>query len=74
MSNLELLTVEETATAASQGWSCAHVYDLNTKAWRVMVLGMPSSADATQLVINHAKMGSALHQKALKFVMASQGK
>lgn len=71
MSNAELLTILESAEAATQGWSLHHVYDLETSRWRVMVLGMPSAEVAGQRVIAAARMGSPLAQKALSLVMNS---
>lgn len=77
MSKLELLSVEESAEAQSQGWLVSHVYDRSK--WRVMVLSAHPAikhADmATQFVITYAQKNSPLHIKALRLVMASnQGK
>ena len=66
-----MLTPLETADAQAQGWSLNHVYDLATEKWRVMVLGMPSAELAGQFVVNQARMGNPLAQKALRFVMES---
>ncbi len=71
MSNLALLTIEEDAAAAAQGWSLSHVYDLATEKWRVQVYGLPSCELAGQFVVNQARMGSALGIKALRLVQAS---
>lgn len=70
----DLLTIEEDKLAAAQNWSLCHVYDLATNKWRVQVCGMPSSELAGQHVVNQARMGSALAQKALQLVMASYQK
>lgn len=71
----DLLTIEEDAVAAVQGWSLAHVYDLETKRWRIMTLGSPHAEAAGQFVVNRARSGDALAQKALGLVMNSnQGK
>lgn len=70
MSTADLLTVEETAQAAAQGWGLHHVYDLDTKLWRVMVLASPSAEAGSQFVVAQAKAGSPLAQKALRLVMA----
>jgi len=71
MSKLELLTPLEVVEAAAQGWSLSHVFDLASGKWRVMVLGMPSAETAGQFVVNQARMGSTLAQKALGFVVKS---
>lgn len=69
MSNLDLLSKEEDALAASQGWSLNHVFDLSTNKWRVMVLGMPSAETAAHFVVNQARNGHSLATKALRLVM-----
>lgn len=75
MSKLELLTAEEDAQAAVQGWSLEYVFDLASSKWRVMVLGAPSAEAAGRFVIDQARSGSPLAQKALGIVMKSnQGK
>lgn len=71
MSIKDLLTVEEAKQAAAQGWSLAHVYDLTTARWRVMVLGMPSAEAMGQQVVALARMGNPTAQKALALVMNS---
>lgn len=71
----DLLTIEEDAAAAAQGWTLNHVYDLEAARWRVMTLGSPHAEAAGQFVVNRARMGDALAQKALGLVMNSnQGK
>ena len=67
----DLLTIEEDKEAAAQGWSLAHVYDLATARWRVMVLGMPSAEAVGQQVVALARMGNPVAQKALGLVMKS---
>ena len=71
MSKKDLLTVEETKTAAAQGWSLGHVYDLATRRWRVMVLGSPSAEAVSQHVIHLARNGEPVALKALGLVMKS---
>lgn len=71
----DLLTIAEDEKAAQQGWSLNHVFDLKSGKWRVMVLGMPSAIAAGAFVVDQARTGSPLAQKALQLVMASnQGK
>ena len=67
----ELLTKEEAAEAAAQGWSLDHVYDLATSRWRVQVYAMPDCEKAGQFVVNQARMGSALAIKSLRLIQAS---
>ena len=74
MSNNDLMTAEENTLAAAQGWSLGHVYDLETSRWRVMVLGMPSAEATGQAVVNRARMGDTLAQKALSLIMKSNQK
>jgi len=75
MSKNALLTIEEQAMAAGQGWWLSHVFDLASDKWRVMVLGIPSAEAAGQMVVARARSGDALCQKALGLVMNSyQGK
>lgn len=71
MSKNDLLTKEEDAIAAANGWSLCHVYDLESSKWRVQVYGMPSSEAAGQAVVGRARMGDALCIKALRLVQAS---
>lgn len=73
MSKIDLLTIEEAAQAAQQGWLLSHVYDLTLKRWRVMALpidGKSATAIGTALV-GQARGGNALAQKALGIVMKS---
>ena len=71
----DLLTAEEDAKASIQGWGLHYVYDLEAERWRVMTLGNPHAEAAGQFVINQARSGDALAQKALSLVMKSnQGK
>ena len=71
MSKTDLLTIEEARAAAAQGWSLGHVYDLATRRWRVMVLGMPSAEAVSQHVVHLARNGQPLALKALSLVMKS---
>lgn len=70
----DALTLEEKILARSQGWDLFHVFDLKSAHWRVQALStseMPSATATLQLLINQAKTGSVLHQKALRLIMAS---
>ncbi len=70
-----MLTKDEEARAASQGWSLCHVYDLTKQRWALQIFGVPSAERAGQLVIQLARTGDALAQKALRLIMAEhQGK
>ncbi len=71
---LDLLTIEEDKAAAAQGWQLCHVWDLETCKNRVMVLASPSAEAAGQFVVNQARMGNALAQKALSLIMQSNQK
>ena len=71
MANLDLLTSLECSQAASQGWSLHHVYDLKTARWLVMILGSPSVDDTCARVVQQARAGDPLAQKALSLVMRS---
>lgn len=71
MSNYDLLTTNENLEAAAQGWNLQHVYDLESAKWRVMALGHPSAETAGMFVVNQARMGSPLAQKALGLIMKS---
>jgi hypothetical protein len=66
-----LLTVEEDAIAAAQGWSLCHIYDLATEKWRVQVYALPNCEQAGAFVVNQARMGNAICIKALRLVQAS---
>ena len=67
----DLMTADEDKIAALQGCSLEHVYDLETDKWRVMVLGLPSAEATGQAVVNRARMGDTLAQKALSLIMKS---
>jgi hypothetical protein len=67
----DLMTPDEDKAAALQGWSLEHVYDMEADRWRVMVLGMPSAEAAGEAVVNRARMGDTLAQKALSLIMKS---
>lgn len=70
-SKADWLSDEEVAIAASQGWTLAKIYDLTSNKWYVQIYGMPSCDAVAQLVVNRARNGDALAQKALRLVMAS---
>lgn len=65
MSNLGLLTKEEDALAASQGWGVHHIYELETQKWVIRIL--PSTV--AQSIVNLARQGNPLATKALRLVM-----
>ena len=74
----DLLTIEETAEAADQGWLLQHVYDQGLKRWAVMVLPLqfgtahlPTADAAGAFVVALARQGHTLAIKALRLVMAS---
>jgi hypothetical protein len=71
MSNSDLLTIEESKVAASQGWQLFHVYDRGR--WSIKVLStnpaVRNAESASQIVIAHARAGSVLHQKAISLVL-----
>lgn len=71
MSKSELLTPEEAAQAAAQGWSLSHVYDLASSKWRVMVYALPCCEKAGLFVVNQARMGNPVAIKALRLIQAS---
>lgn len=70
------LTDDETALAKAQGWSLHTVHD--AKRWRVMILPafdaitrFNTAPDAGTYVVSMARLGHALHIKALRAVMAN---
>ena len=63
-----LLTPEEDAAAALEGWGLHPVYDLDKKKWAVMPL--PNPAQTTARIIMLAKTRSPLHIKALRLIQA----
>ena len=64
MSNYELLTIEESTSALAQGWGIHHVHDLGTASWLVRIL----PPQARQHVVNLAKAGHPIPQKALRLI------
>lgn len=60
----DLLTEDEDAIAASQGWGVYYVYDLDTSRLNVRVL----PPEKITHVVNTARGGSPLHQKALQLL------
>ena len=71
----DLFTVEENKEAAKQGWGLSHVFDLATDKWRAQIITLnplwPHCEAASTHVINQARMGGALAQKALSLVVKS---
>lgn len=65
----DLLTAEEDAAAALDGWGLHDVYDLSAQRWRVMVLGTPNAETASRRVVERARQGSAIALKALRLVV-----
>lgn len=65
----DLLTAEEDAAAAQDGWGLHDVYDLSAQRWRVMVLGTPNAETASRRVVERARQGSAIAIKALRLVV-----
>lgn len=70
------LTEDETALAKAQGWALNTVHD--AKRWRVMILPafdaatrFDSASNAGTYVVSMARLGHALHIKALRAVMAN---
>ena len=60
----DLLTVNEDAEAAQQGWGLYHVYDSATSTWAIRIL----PAAMLGLVVNLAKANHPLPLKALRLV------
>jgi hypothetical protein len=65
----DLLTPEEDVAASAAGWGVYDVYDMKAGKWRVMVLGEPHAEAASRRVVEQARHGSKLAQKALALVM-----
>ncbi len=63
---LDLLTIEEDAAAAEQGWGLYHVYDAK---WVIRIL--PTTAN--ELVVNLAKQGQRIPIKALRLLVQGTG-
>ena len=59
-----LLSKEEDALAASQGWGLHHVYDMDVSQWVIRVLPAPVQTN----VINAARQGNPLAIKALRLM------
>ncbi len=70
-SKYELLSETETAFAAQQGWGLHHVIDGDV--CRVMVLGSPNAETIGAFVLNQARAGNGLAQKALQLIAANKG-
>ncbi len=62
----DLLTEDEDAVAAAQGWGLHPVFDLSSTRWHVMAL----PRGAGENIVQHARMGSPLHIKALRLIQA----
>jgi hypothetical protein len=77
MSNLDLLTNDETLQAEKEGWLVGYVYDPRTERCVAQVLPVRfakpfATAESTAAyVIQRAKAGNPLALKALQLVMAS---
>ena len=69
MSNKDLLTVEESAIAAEQGWGLFHVYD--STRWVVKALGIqtPAAPETGALIIGLARQGQQPATRALQLIM-----
>jgi hypothetical protein len=66
----DLLTKEEDAQAAAQGWGLYHVYDMAVDQWVIRVL----PAEATNHVVNLARNNYPLPLKALRLMTHYKGK
>ena len=66
----DLLTKEEDAIAAQQGWGLYHVYDMAVSQWVIRIL----PAEAATLVVNLAKNNHPLPLKALRLMTHYKGK
>lgn len=71
----DLLSIEEDKAAAKQGWGLHHVYDQDVDQWVVRVLPitfrppLPDAKTAGAYVVNLARSGDGLAQKALQILM-----
>jgi hypothetical protein len=70
----DLLTAKEDDTAAEQGWCLEYVYDTDAQRWVVEILPKeftPGASARTMalMVIQQARMGNVLSQRALSLVM-----
>ena len=71
----DLMTPDEDKAAASQGWGLHHVFDLDTSKWVIRVLSQGlsephnHSEGASLHVVNLARQGQPVAQKALKLLM-----
>lgn len=66
----DLLTKEEDAIAAQQGWGLYHVYDMAVDQWVIRIL----PATATPHVVTLAKANQPLPLKALRLMTQYKGK
>ena len=73
MSKIELLTTEERAEAAAQGWGLFHVYDPKASRWRVQALGLqtPAAPETGALIVGLARQGMPLAIRALQLITES---
>lgn len=62
----DLLTKEEDALAAAQGWKLTPVYDLASTRWSVL----PSPNEVAALLVARAAAGEDLSTKALRLIQA----
>lgn len=67
---LDLLTKEEDAVAAQQGWGLYHVYDLAVKQWVIRIL----PTEAATHVVDMARAHQPLPLKALRLMTHYKGK
>lgn len=67
-------STEDSANAASQGWSLVDVYDLakKTLSYQILPLQPANAPQALRFVIARAQAGDAIARKALSFI--TQGK
>lgn len=66
----DLLSIEEDAIAAQQGWGLHHVYEMENRQWVIRIL----PAQATEAVINLARNNHPLPLKALRLMTHYKGK
>lgn len=73
MSKTELLTTEETAEAATQGWGLHYVFNLPAERWTIDVLptqfnARVGAAKAKEYVMSRALSGQPLCVKAMRLI------
>ena len=76
MSNIDLLTTEETAIAAAQGWLLCRVFDGPVNALRILPIKfehpLPHAVAATQHVSRLARQGNVIAVKAMTAIVRDQ--